>query len=112
MMKKHSGYLLLIEHEAWVFSCVVALAFAVKIAVDAWFYSSVVRVKGDLERVDGFPGGGIRFGLGLYHMLSAPHRTCFERSGEARGGAVLSTGVYGVSISKPENCTLSPERKR
>src|SRR6266571_2122111 len=36
-----------------------------------------------------------RYCLGLYHMLSAPHRVCFGRRGEARGGAALSTGVYG-----------------
>ena len=30
-------------------------------------------------------------------MLSVPNGVCFERSGEARGGAGLSTGVYGCS---------------
>ncbi len=30
-------------------------------------------------------------------MLSAPHRVCFERPGEACCGAGLSSGVYGCS---------------
>src|SRR6266568_9347731 len=38
-----------------------------------------------------------RYCLGLYHMLSPPHRVCFGRPGEPCGGAGLSTGVYGCS---------------
>src|SRR2546430_1142030 len=38
-----------------------------------------------------------RYCLGLYHMLSAPHRVCFDWPAEPRGGTDLSTGVYGCS---------------
>src|SRR5437763_11011849 len=38
-----------------------------------------------------------RYCLGLYHMLSPPHRTCFDWPAEPLCSATLSTGVYGCS---------------
>src|SRR5438270_12039615 len=38
-----------------------------------------------------------RYSEGLYHMLSALHRICFEWPGEALCSAALSTGVSGCS---------------
>src|SRR5256714_15170709 len=48
-------------------------------------------------RTDGISVVCVWFGLGLYHMLSPPHRVCFEWPGKPGCGAVLFTGVYGCS---------------
>src|SRR5216683_3984466 len=67
---------------------------AVKIAVVAWFYAWVVRVKRDLERVGEAIAVGVRFGRGLYHtayrLLSGLFRLAWYRLFRL----ILSTGVY------------------
>src|SRR5229473_6493604 len=65
---------------------------AVRIAVVAWFYAWVVRVKRDLERVGEAIAVGVRFGRGLYHtayrLLSGLFRLAWYRLFRL----ILSTG--------------------
>jgi len=65
---------------------------AVRIAVVAWFYAWIVRVKRDLERVGGAVAVGVRFERGLYHtayrLLSGLFRLAWYRSFRL----ILSTG--------------------
>jgi len=87
-----------------VFCCEEAVAFAVKIAVDTWFYSSVLRMKEDLGQVDGFPGMNVWFGLGLYHMLSAPNGSV--SSGLVRLVAVLCCLLVSMGSAYPNLKTV------
>ena len=94
---------------------------AVRIAVVAWFYAWVVRVKRDLERAGGVVAVGVRFERGLYHtayrLLSGLFRLAWYRLFRLiLSGSHASLSTYtsktGILVNSPFVTLLVTIRRR